>query len=138
MGKRGPVGETPGKPPLRPPTRQKRGAAMGLGQRKGGHKEAGGKNMLAKPQECGATTRSARTPERPTAADDGSAETPPRHTAGTDSARPEHGALARREYGLLAPAGTVVDPANTRDPGSEAGHGATGIKDGREPKEERG
>ena len=97
---------------------------MGLGQRKGGHKEAGGKNMLAKPQECGATTRSARTPERPTAADDGSAETLPRHTSGTNGARPKHRALASRKYGLMAPTGTVVDLDDAGDPGSADGHEA--------------
>ena len=68
--------------------------------------------------------------------DNGSAETSLRHTAGTDGARPKHGALAHREYGLLAPAGTAVDPADTGDPSSKTGHGATGGQDGREPEEE--
>ena len=64
-------------------------------------------------------------PQGGTAADNNSAETPPRHTAGTNSARPEHGALARREYGLLAPMGAVVDLAAMGDQGSEDGHEAT-------------
>ena len=64
-------------------------------------------------------------PHRGTAADDGSAETPPRNTAGTNSARPKHGTLARRKYGLLAPEGTAVDPADAGDLSSEAGYGAT-------------
>ena len=33
--------------------------------------------------------------------------------------------LARREYGLLAPMGTVVHPADAGDLGSEDGHEAT-------------
>ena len=65
-------------------------------------------------------------PQRVMVADEGSAETPSRHTSGTNSARPNHGALTRREYSLLAPVGTAVDPADKRDPGSAAGHGATG------------
>ena len=44
-----------------------------------------------------------------TAADNGSAGTQTRHTAG---ARPEHGALPRREYVLLALTGTGVDPSD--------------------------
>ena len=43
-------------------------------------------------------------------------ETPPRHTAGTAGTRPEHSALARHDYGLLAPAGTAVDPADGGTP----------------------
>ena len=35
-----------------------------------------------------------------------------RYTAGADSARPKHGALARREYGLLSPTELAVDPAD--------------------------
>ena len=46
-------------------------------------------------------------PQRSMAADNGSAENPLRNTAGTDSARPEHGALARPKYGLLAPMRTT-------------------------------
>ena len=65
-------------------------------------------------------------PQRGTAADNGSAGNPTRYTAGTDSARPEHGALVRRKYGLLAPMGTEVDTADVGDPGSEDGHKATG------------
>ena len=61
-----------------------------------------------------------------TAAETCSAETPLRHTTGTDGARPEHVALARREYGLLAPMGMTVNPANAGDPGSADSHGETG------------
>ena len=69
------------------------------------------------------------------AADNDRAGTPPRHTVGTDGARPAHGTLVRREYGLLAPTGTTVDPADAGDSVSEAGHGVTGYQDGREPEE---
>ena len=48
-------------------------------------------------------------PQQGMAADDGIAETPQRHTAGTAGARPKHGALARCEYGLLAPMGMAFD-----------------------------
>ena len=72
-------------------------------------------------------------PQLGTAADDGSAGTPSSHTAGTGGARPEHGALVCREYGLLAPAGMVVDPADAGDTGSEAGHGATEDQNGTDP-----
>ena len=65
-------------------------------------------------------------PQRGTAAEDGSAENQPRHTASTDSARPEHVALARCEYGLLAPVGMAVNQSDEGDPGSAAGHRATG------------
>ena len=33
------------------------------------------------------------------------------HSNGADRARPKHGALAHREYGLLAPQELVGDPA---------------------------
>ena len=46
-----------------------------------------------------------------TAADKVSAGTLTRHTAGTDGARPEHSALARRKYGLLALEEPAGDPA---------------------------
>ena len=62
-------------------------------------------------------------------ADNGSAGTLPRHTTGTGGARHEHGALVRREYGLLALEGMAVDPADTGDTGSEASHGATADQD---------
>ena len=61
-----------------------------------------------------------------TAADDVSAKTLTRRTTGTDGARPGYGALARRKYGLLAPTGTEVNPADAGDPGSKAGHMVTG------------
>ena len=72
-------------------------------------------------------------PQRGTAADNRRVGTPTRHIYGTDGARPKHSALARREYNLLAPTGTAVDPANAGDPGSAAGQGATGEQDRREP-----
>ena len=75
-------------------------------------------------------------PQRGTAAENGSAENRPRHTAGTNVARPEHGALARREYGLLAPTGMVVIPDDAGEPSSKASHEATGDWDGRNPEEE--
>ena len=36
-----------------------------------------------------------------------------RHPDSSDGAKTKHGALARREYGLLAPEEPVVDPAAT-------------------------
>ena len=74
-------------------------------------------------------------PQRGTAANDGSKDTPSRHTAGTNGTRPKQGALARREYGLLARTGTAVDPADAGDPGRAASHGAMGEQDGRKPEE---
>ena len=50
-------------------------------------------------------------PQQGTAADTDSAGTPPRHTVGNDGTRPEHGALVRREYGLLATLGTAYAPS---------------------------
>ena len=67
--------------------------------------------------------------QRGTVADNGSAGTLPRHTAKSNGARPEHNALVRREYGLLALEGMAVDPADTGDTGSEASHGATADQD---------
>ena len=64
-------------------------------------------------------------PQRGTEADTDSVGTLPRHTSGTNGFRPEHGALARRKYGLLVPTGTAVDPANTGYKGSGDGHEAT-------------
>ena len=75
-------------------------------------------------------------PQQGTAADVGSTVTPPRHTAGTDGNRPEHGALTRQEYSLLAPAVTAVDPADAGDPSSTAGHGVKRDRYGRDPEEE--
>ena len=65
-------------------------------------------------------------PQQGTVTENSSADTPKRHTSGNNSAGTEHGALAQSEYGLLAPTGTVVDPADVGEPESEAGHGATG------------
>ena len=64
-------------------------------------------------------------PQWGTAADNGSSGTPTRHTSGTDVARPEHGALARREYGLLSPTGMAVDPADAGELGNKDGHEST-------------
>ena len=75
-------------------------------------------------------------PQRGSAEDDSSVENPSRHTASTDSARPKHSMLARRNYGLLAPAGTAVDPADAGDPRSEAGHGSTEDQEGKEPEQD--
>ena len=63
---------------------------------------------------------------------------PPRHTAGTDGARPEHSKLTHREYGLLAPKGTAVDPADVGDPGSKARHGFTRDQEWRDLEEQGG
>ena len=59
------------------------------------------------------------------AAVEDSAGTLIRHTAGTDGARPEHGTLAHREYRLLAPTGTAVNPSDAGDRGSKYGHDTT-------------
>ena len=61
-------------------------------------------------------------PQRDTLDDTNSAGTPPRHTAGTNGARNEHGVLARRKYGLLAPPGTAVNPSDAGDQESRDGH----------------
>ena len=60
---------------------------------------------------------------------------PRRHPDGTNGARPEHGALARREFGLLAleePAGesAVAEPQGSGD--SPKDTTGTGDTDGRE------
>ena len=55
-------------------------------------------------------------PQRGTAVDDSSAGIPTRNTNSTDGARPEYGALARREYGLLAPTRTAVNLADAWGP----------------------
>ena len=73
--------------------------------------------------------------QRDTVAGDGSAGTPTRHTASTDGVRPEHGAIARREYSLLAPTGPVVYPSHAGDHGSAAGHGATWEQAGQDRRE---
>ena len=61
-------------------------------------------------------------PQWGTEADSDSAGTLLRNTSGTNGARPEHGALAHHEYGLLAPTGLAVYPAATGDQGSWDGH----------------
>ena len=86
--------------------------AQGLG---GGAKERmGGPRMVAPPH-----------PQQDMAADIKIAGTLLMHTAGTDSVRPEHGALTRHKYGLLAPIWTVVDPAAAGYQGSGNIHEAT-------------
>ena len=74
-------------------------------------------------------------PQRGMTADNGSAGTLTRHTASTDGARPKHGGLVRREYGLLAPTGTAVDMDDTGDLGSEDGHEAIRGLDGKDKGE---
>ena len=73
----------------------------------------------------GLRTATPTLPQRGTAADKGGAGTLTRYTGGTDCARPEYGTLARHEYGLLAPMGTSVDPADAGDLWREKGHDAT-------------
>ena len=84
----------------------------------------GGPGMAAPPR-----------PQQDMAADNGSTGTLTRHTAGTDSARPEHGALARCKYGLLVPTRPAVDPDNAENLGSEDGHEATRGKAGQARRE---
>ena len=64
-------------------------------------------------------------PQQGTAAENNNVGTLLRHTTVTDGARPKHSALARREYGLLAPTGTVFDPAAARYQVSGDDHEAT-------------
>ena len=64
-------------------------------------------------------------PQQGMAEEIGSAGTPTSHTAGTDGSRPEHGALARHKYDLLAITGMSVDPSDTGNPWSEDRHEAT-------------
>ena len=64
-------------------------------------------------------------PQRGAASDNNIAGTLLRHTAGTDSARPEHGALTRLEYNLLAPAGLALDTDSVGDQESGDRHEAT-------------
>ena len=70
--------------------------------------------------------RTAPRPQQGMTADNDRVGTPIRHTAGTDSTRPEYGALARCKCGLLAPTGTAVNPSDTGDQGRGDGHEATG------------
>ena len=63
-------------------------------------------------------------PQQGTAAVRDSAGTLLRHTVGTEVARLEHGALARRKYGLLALTGQAVDTAAARTQVSRDGHEA--------------
>ena len=95
----------------KPPTTRATGAQVAVD---GNDKRMGGPRTELPPR-----------PQRGTAADGISTGTPTRHTAGTDDARPDHGTLLRRKYGLLAPTGTAVDPSNAGEPGSTDGHEAT-------------
>ena len=61
-------------------------------------------------------------PQRGTVPHISSAGTLLRHTVGTDGARPKHGTLARRKYGLLALVGTGFDPAVAGIQGSGNDH----------------
>ena len=63
-------------------------------------------------------------PQQGTTAENNNMGTLLRHTTVTDGARPKHSALARREYSLLAPTGTVFNPAAARDQVSGDGHEA--------------
>ena len=46
------------------------------------------------------------------------------HSGGGDGARPKHGALARREYGLLPPEEPAGDPAAAEPQERRGGHEA--------------
>ena len=61
-------------------------------------------------------------PHRGMAAENDSVGTLLMNTAGTNSASPEHGALARHKYGLLVPTVSAVDLATTGDQGSKDSH----------------
>ena len=69
-----------------------------------------------------------RTAEPPdmaeTAEEDGSAGPRPRQSDSADGARSENGALARREYDLLASEATEGVPANAGDAAEKDGHGS--------------
>ena len=68
--------------------------------------------------------------------DDGRAGTWPRQSHGADGARSKHGALARREYDLLASEATEGGPANVGAASSKGGHGALANQEGTETEEE--
>ena len=68
-----------------------------------------------------------------TSADDGSAGHMPRQSNG---ARSEQGALARREYDLLASEATECGRANAGASGSEASHGSAVEQEGMEAEED--
>ena len=71
-----------------------------------------------------------------TAEEDGSTGPWPQQSHGADGARSEHGALARREYDLLALEATKGGPANSGAAGSKDGHGALANREGTETEEE--
>ena len=88
----------------------------------------------------GATMGRQRTEELPgrveTAEDNSRAGPRPRQSHGTDGARHEQGALALREYDLLASEATKGGPANAGAAGSKDGHGALANREGTETEEE--
>ena len=106
-GGNGQGGGGDGNPPT-PQSTEERGAG-------GGAEEKMGRLRTAAPPR----------PQRETAADNGSVGNPIRHTAVTEGARPENGALARPEYGLLTLTVSAVNPDDVGDLGSENGHEAT-------------
>ena len=69
------------------------------------------------------------------AAGDGGAGYPPEHFDGAYGARSEHGALARREYDLLASEMSERGPASAGPAAREDGHGATNHSAGRTREE---
>ena len=81
-----------------------------------------------------------RTKEPPgtteTAMDDGSSGARLRQSNGADGARSKHGALACREYDLLASEAAEGGPANAGAAGSEDSCGATANREGTETEEE--
>ena len=81
-----------------------------------------------------------RTEEPPdtteTAEDNGSAGSRLQQSDGADRTRSKHGALARREYDLLASEATEGGPDNTVANGSKEGHEAWANREGTEMEEE--
>ena len=81
-----------------------------------------------------------RTEEPPdtteTAEDDSSAGPRLKQANGANGTSSEHGALAHREYDLLASEATEGGPANAGAFGSEDGHGALANREGTETEEE--
>ena len=138
---RGLAGATPGNPPLRSPTRRKRGAAIGRGRRKGRKRETGGKIRPEKTWECGATTRDARPLEWPMS--------PPKWSTRRGPARPPEwqkptrvlprsGRRSRVATGRQHPWSGLGEPGgqNSRREHSERGRtkgGQTGAGRGRNP-----
>ena len=67
----------------------------------------------------GPVTAAPPRPQRGTATNNDRAGTLLRHTASTDGASTKHGAIARHDYRLLAPAGLTFDPAATGESGEQ-------------------